>query len=114
MANHMEEVAKMLGVEINEEFYINEIIDKGLFHFKWNGLYNSHGSFCVKIFTNLLTGIYTVCKLYKPKIQEPYFSVHQDGDIARIVWFGNTGDLCYYKLGNCYRTRDEAEANRDK
>ena len=43
--------------------------------------------------------------------------IEKDGDIREIEWHPcryMSNHVNRYKLGNCYRTREEAEANRDK
>ena len=71
MANYMAEVAKMLGVESERNYW-------------------------------------------KPKFCECYWMVNQYGNAVGLAWIDGYGDNFNYKLGNCYRTREEAEANRDK
>lgn len=123
MANHMAEVAKMLGVELGEEFAVLEdsskefritangieVYDVGLW---WAGLENA--SFVLE---KLLSGFYSIKrKPWRPNDKETYWYVDERGDI-----WGETFDnhwasdhINYYKLGNCYHTYKEAEANRDK
>ena len=119
MANYMTEVAKMLGVELGEKF---EIVGFNETYFLDNdGLYCFNGSYskCNEKFSNLLSGCLTIKREpWKPKNEEFYYSVEADGCITRSK-FCDTSEFgsChknYYKLGNCYRTREEAEANRDK
>ena len=40
--------------------------------------------------------------------------VHCDGYVYKMCYCGSNEDKTFYKLGNCYRTCEEAEANRDK
>lgn len=124
MINHMPEVAKMLGVELDEEFEVPEyptrtfrITIDGIEGFK-NGEWSRAGVNLV-IFEKLLTGEYIIKrKPWKPKDDEVYWFVDEEGKAWSNNWCEN--DYClsdyinYYKLGNCYRTKEEAEANRDK
>ena len=114
MANHMPEVAKMLGVEIGEEFEINK--QDGVFVLCYDGLLHTQSGFmCNELLYSLLFGKYTIkCKPWKPKEGESYYVVETNGFIGVEEWWAETIDMNYYKLGNCYRTEEEAEANRDK
>lgn len=121
MANHMAEVAKMLGVELREEFKLvsnNGSTSADSYYFVEGGIYNvSKGYFeTPSILINLLTGFTTIkYKPWKPKDGECYYLIEPDRSIGIEEWRpDNSVDMNYYKLGNCYRTREEAEANRDK
>ena len=120
MANHMAEVARMLGVELGEEFKVacNGCVDDDNYCFAKNGIYNISKNSYERpgMLVNLLTGITTIKrKPWKPKYGEEYWHVTTfDGRIGLNVWCDVWKDINYYKLGNCYRTREEAEANRDK
>lgn len=110
--NHMAEVAKMLGVELDEEFKCKEtnctyrVTKNG---FLCNGCY---GADSMMIF---LKGHYTIEKLaYKPKEDEKYWCVGRDGLIHSYFSKNDIIDFFHVKLGNCYRTKEEAEANKDK
>jgi hypothetical protein len=43
-----------------------------------------------------------------------YYFLDRNGDADCSYWNDNFVDICLYKLGNCYRTAQEAEVNRDK
>lgn len=124
MANHMAEVAKMLGVELGERFTIIDldgeimgtaIIDEcGFKLIEYNVNYtNSWYQYALE---DLLTGKYIIKrKPWKPKDEQTYWHVDENGYVwQELADYGYAGYLNYYKLGNCYRTREEAEANRDK
>ena len=51
---------------------------------------------------------------FKPKFEEEYYSIGVDGSVEDGVWLSDFLDYSLYKLGNCYRTRSEALANRSK
>lgn len=62
-----------------------------------------------------LTGFTTVKrKPWKPKDEEEYWLVDQCGNVVSLNWMDNFLCITNYKIGNCYRTCEEAEANRDK
>ena len=118
--NHMAEVAKMLGVELGEEFEVNENKSKKFrfienrFEFFTSGSWVCDANAAFEL-DNLLSGVHTIKrKPWKPKIGENYWVIVPDGDISEYAWLDSLDDNSNYKLGNCYRTREEAEANRDK
>lgn len=53
-------------------------------------------------------------KSWKPKFDEKYYSIGVDGSVEDGVWMNDFLDYSLYKLGNCYRTIEEARANRSK
>ena len=120
--NHMPEVAKMLGVELGEIFEI-QIDENKTFQFRFaeNGLQCFNGKMwdedvvamtCLNL---LLVGKYTIKrKPWKPKEGESYYIVETNGSIGVEEWWAETIDMNYYKIGNCYRTSEEAEANHEK
>ena len=122
MASYMAEVAKMLGVEFGEEFYIKEMPNIKCKIYK-DGLYIYHVRDCAcslprsgEILNSLLTGeVIVEHKPWKPKETEYFYSITPEGGISGEWWTDrvwNHSNL--YKLGNCYRTKEEVEANRDK
>ena len=123
MANHMEEVAKMLSVELEEEFEVEyrgktvvsaKLTGAGLQLTNINGLdiYISDSSIILEW---LLTGHCTVKRLpWKPNYGDSYYSIGPGGCLEPGQWLDDFIDIAMYKLGNCYRTVQEAEANKDK
>ena len=125
MANRMAEVAKMFGVELGERFRIfdwnNNDTYKFDFYFSNEGLMldyeegpiPAHGGVL-----ELLKGNFIIKrKPWKPKDGDVYWYVCADGDLAVEEWWESAKEICdmnTYKLGNCYRTKEEAEANKDK
>lgn len=115
MINHMPEVAKMLGVEIGEEFYIGPY--NATYVIREDGLYStSSEALCSDILIKLLNGIWAIKrKPWKPFEGEDFFYIDQKSHICSGYFHEKClYDINLYKLGNCYRTKEEAEANRDK
>lgn len=111
MANHMAEVAKMLGVELGEEFECN---DGYQYVFTDNRLM-SVTSDVSEMLINLLTGSLIIKhKPLKPSFGDAYWTVMRSGTPLKTVWYDNLIDIHCYRLGNCYHTKEEAEANLDK
>ena len=126
MANHMEEVAKILGVKLGERF---EIIDNNgnkssdIYYFTQTNLMAeldltvSKTLYCAdaNILHRLIVGDYSIKrKPWKPSEGDQYWYVSSNGSADYYCWTDDTQDFLTYKLGNCYRTREEAEANQDK
>lgn len=112
--NYMSEVAKILGVELGEEFSVGTLgvnyvlTNDGLF-------YATDRSRCDHILVNILTdGTDINRKPWMPKNGGWYYCIDVLGCLGCEQWFGESVDINYYKLGNCYRTKEEAEANREK
>ena len=120
--NHMPEVAKMLGVELGEIFEI-QIDENKTFQFRFtesgfqcfNGKMWDEDTIAVACLNLLLVGKYTIKrKPWKPKEGEFYYIVATNGSIRVEKWWAETIDMNYYKISNCYRTSEEAEANHEK
>lgn len=127
MANYMAEVAKMLGVELGEEF---EIKYPSPCTVKTTAVFSENGFRVVEtneyiltpnrneyILHSLLKGDLAVKRRpWKPNIDDLYYYISQDGYAHQGMWYktSNTFGFNLYKLGNCYRTQQAAEANRDK
>lgn len=126
MANYMAEVAKMLGVELGEEFEVDlgssilnmtaTLTDNGFKVNQTNMIAPSqHSSSC--IFEWLLCGLATIKrKPWKPSPEEPFWYINSFGEATLYRYFscafGERDN--FYKIGNCYRTCAEAKANCDK
>ena len=123
--NHMAEIAKMLGVELGEEFEIEfpdpstmsttAVFNENEFRIVKTDAYIVTPYWKYSVLHSLLVGSLTIKrKPWKPKEDEYYWSVNPDGTYSKRPWFNVSGDISNYKLGNCYRTYEEAKANRDK
>ena len=51
---------------------------------------------------------------WKPKRGEDCYYFDWGGDVIRFKWEGTYDDLDCYHIGNCFRTREEAEAMAEK
>ena len=120
--NHMAEVAKLLGVELGERF---KVVFAGVqyavdYYLSEDGIkIDEEGAVCKQdLLKDLICGEYSIKrKPWKPKDGDVYWYVCADGDLAVEEWWESAKEICdmnTYKLGNCYRTKEEAEANREK
>ena len=113
--NHMKDVAKLLGVELGEEFYITykgEKTNPAVYKLTQNGLV-CNDAICHIELSMLLIGTNGVEKRpWKPKTGQTCWYVYSDGSILTTVFNSDfTSDLSKYKLGKLYRTKAEAEAH---
>lgn len=123
MKNHMNEVANMFGVKMGEEFevvlgqegtLIANITNTGLHVVKTNVTF-CREDFNETILNGILVGRYRIKhKPWKPVHGSRFYYMGIDGDVRIDCWVNSVIDYTFYKLGNCYRTKEEAEANRDK
>lgn len=115
--NYMADVAKMLGVELEEEFTVpNKVAtlkisakDGLMYKFKDEGEWQSGAS----DLQDLLIGEVEIVKLpWKPKNKEGYYyPCTYEQEVFYALWVGSTFNYAMYNLGMCYRTREEAEAH---
>ena len=112
--NYMEKVAKMLGVELGEIFEIYRC--DGCYCLTYSGLIDCQSGFdAATMLSKLLSCEYHIKhKPWKPKYDEYYYHVGASGYAYSKKWYNDIIDIPYYKIGNCYRTKEAAEANRDK
>lgn len=125
MKNLMPEVAKLLGVEIGEEFKVNfnDITYCGAKEARARITKNDfqllHQISCQWVDFNglmlrLIKGEFEIIKLpWKPKNSEEYWIVEEDMIFLKM-WESDMSDFMYLKCGNCFRTKEEAEANADR
>lgn len=122
MANYMAEVAKLLGVELGEEFQICgngvatvKLTEDGLKIVTMLGpLIDNANEVCL---TKLITGKYKIKrKPWKPKYGDYYWAVSADPthSLYYIEWEDSPSDYSNYKLGNCYKLSSEANENISK
>ena len=53
-------------------------------------------------------------KIWKPKYGDWYWSIRTDGQVYNCKWENDHIDLGRYSMGNCFRTKEEAEFAREK
>lgn len=112
--NYMPEVARMLGVEIGEEFDIfnNEMEElvHGPYKIIDNAIVDYVGCKTKNLLYGLLTGEYTLQKRpWRPKDEEEYWAVLTNGDVGwRYFRKGNANSLAFLYMGNCFPTEEAA------
>ena len=116
--NVMEKVAELLGMELGEEFIIENADRKETVIIAADGLHviqpnNVLGPQNWKLFSKVLEGLYDVRKKpWEPMMDELYFfPCTYDKKVCCEPWERRSVDYAFKALGMIYRTREEAEAN---
>lgn len=124
--NYMKQIAQMLGVELDEEFYLEDVTDGGyyitydndktVFKLSNSGILRKDKhtvSSWIDVTHNylpeLFTGRYTIVKKpWRPKDGEEYYWVDAYKNIETYHFdISDTWDLISYSCGNCFRTKEE-------
>lgn len=123
--NYMEQVAHMLGVELDEEFYLEDVTDGGyyitydndktVFRLSNSGILredkhiaNSWIDSTYHYLLGLLMGRYAIVKKpWKPKKDEKYYYVSPLKKIFQTNFYEDCNDIMRYVLGNCFKTEEE-------
>ena len=122
MDNKMAEVAKLLGVELNEVFFVKgcsgcyTYYSKTYLKFTESGLKDSVNrtswhSAAAWVWKSLITGALKINKLpWKPSRGDVYYipSVTSIGKYIKIFWIGSKNDEDFYQQGLVLRTEKEA------
>lgn len=119
--NLIPEIARMLGLQLGEEFKIEG--REHIFHFVDNGLiaYRTDGSVlpyenCLAHFLWLINGEEEIIKPpWKPKKRERYWTFNVFFESGKwvttsFVWGDEVFDNAVFKVGWVFRTKEEAEA----
>ena len=116
--NLIPEIAKMLGVEVGEEFTIENADRKETVVLAMDGLHviqpnNVLGPDHGKLLSNVLQGFYEVKKKpWVPKKDERYYIPSVSSQcVQKYFWHEYTLDFAMKALGMIYRTKEEAEAH---
>lgn len=120
--NLIPEIARMLGVEIGEEFKVEGVADK-TYKFIIDELIvcgeknANHGYVSANMMlVSLAKGDIEIVKLpWKPKQDETFytFGIHATENkwvVVSVKWWDNVKNLALYKIGWIYRSQAEAEA----
>lgn len=118
--NYWKQFAEMLGLELEQEFEITDdggIKDEDTYKITEDGFYYKTAKIDIyivghpSVLYGLLDGYYKVVpKPWKPKEGEQYW--FHSGTLNQTIsrtWCGRNYDLCLWKVGNCFKTKEEAE-----
>ena len=124
--NYMKQIAQMLGVELDEEFYLEDVTDGGyyitydndkvVFKLSNTGMlkkdkYTVSGwiDLTHNYLPELFTGRYTIVKKpWKPSRGLRYYYVTPIKTLDHTVFDSSSyWDVMAYTVGNCFRTKEE-------
>lgn len=116
--NYMQDVARMLGVELEEEFkfrdlnnidYHGKITDKGVYI---HGEVKKDWRYDATVLQEILTGLSKIEKLpWQPRKGDKYYrpsAYFKCVDVA--LWEGYSSDFALKEAGMIFRTAEECEA----
>ena len=111
--NYIADVAKMLGVELEEEFKIDS--SDTIYKFYKNGLCFQFGGAWLRtdnILIDLIKGDSKIVKLpWQPKEGDRYYYPSRDFTSVRYpVWKNDVFDFALKEAGMIFRTEEECEA----
>ena len=116
--NCMAAVAKLLGVELGEEFIIENKDRKETVVLAADGFHviqpnNVVGPDHGKLLSKVLQGLYEVKqKPWVPKYKEYYYSPSiTQRRVMELLWLDDTRDYAMKAINMVYRTKEEAEAH---
>lgn len=115
--NLLPEIAKMLGVELGEEFKAEG--DNRTYWFDLDGLHS--GEYVAEdeddaMLHDLLCGEVEIIKIpWKPKLNERYWTFMSSLEggklyVLNYMWDNSVIDVALHKVGWVFRTREEAQA----
>lgn len=117
--NYYKKIAEMLGVELGEEFNLKQNKTKNITRHRYKitqeeGLMYSvnRNEFERSVsLMSIINGSYSVVKLpWKPKEGEKYWYYSEPFNQAiSHKWYGGNYDLLLWKVGNCFKTKEEAD-----
>ena len=118
--NYYKQIAEMLGVELGEEFSLkdnktNELNESRYKITQEEGImYSINRKKWVRSVGLMLiiNGSYSVVKLpWKPKDGDAYWKWATYLELAQFKrWNGSSTDFACWKLGNCFKTSEEAQS----
>ena len=119
--NYYKQFAEMLGLELEQEFVLTDDDgnrkDKYTYKITEDGLLYKSPPFInwsissLGTIGKLLDGdVKALPKTWKPKKREKYWYYSDTCKLAICVYWEDTArDLSFWKLGNCFRTEEEAK-----
>ena len=119
--NYYKQFAEMLGLELDQEFVLTDVDgnrkDKYTYKITEDGLLYKSPPFINWAISSLGTigklldgDVKALTKPWKPKKGEKYwFYLYGTKEIIYSRWSDVTYDLLLWKVGNCFKTEEEAE-----
>ena len=117
--NYYKKIAEMLGVELGEEFRLKENKTKNIVRPRYKITQEEGLMYSINrnefdrstILLAIINGSYSVVKLpWKPKKDDQcWFYTAAWNEATFWKWEGDYTDLMLWKVGNCFKTKEEAE-----
>ena len=119
--NYWKQFAEMLGLELEQEFVLTDVDgnrnDKYTYKITEDGILYKTPTFINWAISSLGTigklldgDVKALPKPWKPKKGEKYWTYSEIWEeVTSFKWEGYYYDLLLWKVGNCFKTRDEAE-----
>ena len=120
--NYYKQFAEMLGLELEQEFVLTDADgnrkNKYTYKFTEDGVLYKSPTFTnwsinsLGTIGSLLNGdVKAVPKPWKPKNGDAYWRYQpQVGNASLSAWLDDGIDFCRWKLGNCFKTSEEAQS----
>ena len=118
---YWKQFAEMLGLELEQEFSLvtpdGTKVDNDLYKIREDGLFykkRKDGVWLSEPSTTLSSLLQGLCKVvpkpWKPENGYEYWRCSSKrGFVSSAIWAGDDIDLCRWKCGNCFKTKEEAE-----
>lgn len=115
MSNKMEKIAKLLGLELDEEFIIQGS-EYNPYKITYKGLIDKDGDLSGMWLSEILTGSKNIEKApWRPKDGDWYYCVGLDGSIEHHIFHDFfISDRAMLKCGWLFKTGGGAEANKER
>ena len=119
---YWKQFAEMLGLELEQEFRLvkpdGTKVDNDLYIIREDGLFykkRKDGVWLSEPSTTLSSLLQGLCKVvtkpWKPKNGDAYWRYQpQVGNASLSAWLDDGIDFCRWKLGNCFKTSEEAQS----
>lgn len=119
--NYWKQFAEMLGLELEQDFYLADVDgnrkDEFTYKITENGLlykspnFNDWLTVSLVTFRKIMNGDYkVVSKPWKPeKGEEHWYYSDLREEATCITWYGSFLNLLLWNAGNCFKTKEEAE-----
>lgn len=117
---YWKQFAEMLGLELGEEFILTDSDgnrkDKYTYKITEDGVLYRSQTFdnwpISSLIVKLLNGnVKAVPKPWKPKEGDRYWYYSASNGLVNYArWYGLCDELLFWKVGNCFRTEEEAKA----
>ena len=120
--NYYKQFAEMLGLELEQEFRLvnpdGTKVDNDLYKIREDGLFykkRKDGVWLPEPSTTLSSLLQGLCKVvpkpWKPKFGDAYWKWATNLELAQFKrWNDASTDFACWKLGNCFKTSEEAKS----